>query len=131
MPFNSDGDRLLHEAVKNRCFDTAMMLLNRGAHPEPLNKWGASPLYFAVRHGNTEVARALLEREANPERICFDTSMIAIAIQNADYKMLQLFAEFHVNFNATLPGGKTPLELVPNYDQLMTFFVLLQQTKKI
>lgn len=126
-PFKNNQLTLLIEAVKIRATDTALYLLEQGSFPESIDEHGQSPLYFAVRYKDVKVARVLLEKGANPNRIYFGQTLAAMAATNADFLMLQLLLEFDANVNAGLPGGKKPIELIPNYDQFMSFMVLYKK----
>ncbi|KAJ6149578.1 hypothetical protein N7471_000777 [Penicillium samsonianum] len=51
----------LTEASYGRHHETVELLLNRGAHPDPMNNYGRTPFLWACYNGSIEIVRTLLD----------------------------------------------------------------------
>ncbi|PZN06706.1 hypothetical protein E1B22_02860 [Thermaerobacter sp. FW80] len=59
-----NGMTPLHHAARHGWTDVAGRLLDLGADPDAVNRWGLVPLHYAARFGHPEVAALLLDRGA-------------------------------------------------------------------
>jgi ankyrin repeat protein len=62
-----DGDKntFLHVEVQKNCVEGMLALLQRGAHPNAVNKYGMTPLNYVVQKCNKNAIRLLLEHGAD------------------------------------------------------------------
>ena len=123
-PVNVSKRTLLHEAAKDRYSDTVLLLLQHGANPDPVDKDGLTPLWFSIRHKDHISAKALLEAGANPNRTQWEHTFLGVAVDNLDYEMVQLLLEYGADANAVQQNGKKPIEMLPNYKEIMLFLTL-------
>ena len=63
-----DGRTTLHLAVAEGQIDVTIALLDKGASPDVVDRWGTTPLYEALSKGSLNVAETLLSRGAKLER---------------------------------------------------------------
>lgn len=123
-PVNVSKRTLLHEAAKDRYSDTVLLLLQSGANPDPVDEEGLTPLWFSITHKDIISAKVLLEAGANPNRMQWNRTFLGVAVDNLDYQMVQLLLEYGADVNAVQSNGKKPIEMLPNYKELMLFLTL-------
>ncbi|WP_063568367.1 ankyrin repeat domain-containing protein [Paenibacillus sp. O199] len=123
-PVNDSKRTLLHQAAKDRYSDTVLLLLQSGANPDPVDEEGVTPLWFSITHKDISSAKALLEAGANPNRTQWDRTFLGVAVNNLDYQMVQLLLEYGADANAVQQNGKKPIEMLPNYKEIMLFLTL-------
>ncbi|WP_083855303.1 ankyrin repeat domain-containing protein [Thermaerobacter subterraneus] len=57
----------LHHAARHGWAGVAQRLLDLGADPDAVNRWGLVPLHYAARYGHGAVVELLLDRGARPD----------------------------------------------------------------
>lgn len=87
---DADGLTPLHMACINKNYDAATELLEAGAHVDPQDKWGNTPLNRAVfgKDGTVQLVELLVDHGADPAiENHHGTSPEALArrLQKADY----------------------------------------------
>mmetsp|Transcript_31254 Transcript_31254/g.87645 ORF Transcript_31254/g.87645 Transcript_31254/m.87645 type:complete len:704 (+) Transcript_31254:67-2178(+) len=74
-----DDRTALHIAASEGYLEIVLLLLDRGANPNPRDRWGNIPLADAMRHGNDEVAELLRKRGSDEVKLS-DEDEAALAI---------------------------------------------------
>jgi hypothetical protein len=63
------GTSLLHKAVLNNSLATVQKLVQKGAHIDPLNDYGNTPLAIAIREENIKIVEFLLANGADRKKV--------------------------------------------------------------
>ncbi|KAJ5381322.1 uncharacterized protein N7496_003750 [Penicillium cataractarum] len=88
------GFTVLHLAIRNRRFDVAHTLIQRGASFNLLSLHGENCLHLAVESGSVPITRMLLERGANGiSNISEFRSIFSWATHHGDPEMVALFKQ--------------------------------------
>lgn len=90
-----DGRTTLHLAVAEGQIEVTTALLNKGAKPDVLDRWGTSPLCEAISAGSLSVAEILISRGAKLERNNFKLVKDACEVDPA--RLLLLCLKANVN----------------------------------
>lgn len=80
----------------DQCVEVATVLLARGAEVDPVDQYGATPLFHAVELHKIKLARLLLEHGANPgtPRNGTHNTPLLIAVRNRHLEMAKLLLDF-------------------------------------
>uniref|UniRef100_A0ACD5ZMA7 Uncharacterized protein n=1 Tax=Avena sativa TaxID=4498 RepID=A0ACD5ZMA7_AVESA len=102
------GFTVLHVlATKQDSFETADMLLSRGAKVDSMSTEG-TPLHFAAQCGNVEMMAVLLKYNANPNSVVQGSyAPLTLALFGSSLKCVDLLIKAGANVNAGRPV--TPL----------------------
>jgi ankyrin repeat protein len=87
---DADGLTPLHIACINKNFDAANVLLQAGAHVDPQDKWGNTPLGRAVfgKDGTVDLVQLLVDHGADPtieNHSAVSALKLARRLQKLDY----------------------------------------------
>jgi ankyrin repeat protein len=91
------GCNPLFYAVTNKQDKMAMFLLENGADPNVKTKDGGSSLFYAVKHGNTELVRKMLERKGmniNRHRMLFRLPLTTTAKRNGYNEIYEMLVNY-------------------------------------
>lgn len=101
-------------AIKFKEYEDAKNIIESGISPNDHDSKGEAPLIIASK-GNEGGVRFLLQNGANPYITCNKCSRGWTAMHYASFygytEVLEVFAEFRVNFNILDKEGNTPLDL--------------------
>ncbi|KAH9055858.1 ankyrin repeat-containing domain protein [Lactarius deliciosus] len=121
----------LHLVSRNGCLAAAKWLLDCGADANPQDKLGQAPLHFAVLRVHLEVARILLEHNAEVNARTGDghTSLMMASISGSDAVrfLLDHNADAHVRNNK----GDTALHFAARFGQLEASRILLERNAEV
>lgn len=104
------GGNVLHECVKEHSPHMLMKLLALGYNVDSKDKFGQTPLFYAINFGIIGNCNILLESGANPDHsdINGNTPLIA-AIAKNNKEIVQLLVESGADVNKRNKWGETPL----------------------
>jgi ankyrin repeat protein len=87
------------------------VLLAHGANLDPVDQYGATPLFHAVELNKIKLARLLLEHGANPAAPRKGTylSSLLVAVRGGHLEMAKLLLDFKAPTDVTDPDGHLPL----------------------
>jgi len=111
--------REFYHSLRSHDFKKAEELISSGKIPVNIkNKFGQTPLYYAVDADSEEFARFLLEHGAkvNPKDY-FGFTPLHEAVVRGSYRVAKLLIEKGANINARDKYGYTPLHLVCIYNR--------------
>lgn len=112
---DESGDTPLICAVRGDHVDVAMLLLQRGAHPEASNRLGEQPLH----HACAPMARELLSRGAVVNaRASTGRTPLHEAAQRLDEETVGVLLGAGADVNAQSDGGDTPLHVIFDADEV-------------
>ncbi len=94
-----------------KCVEVATVLLAHGAEVDPVDQYGATPLFHAVEANKLKLARLLLEHGANPATTRKGTylSPLLIAVRGGRLEMAKLLLDFKAPTDISDPDGHLPL----------------------
>ena len=102
----------LHHASRKGEFNTAQLLLDKGADVNAIDIKNQSPLHHASNSGHLEIVRLLLDSGANIEAIdCMELSAIHIAAAAGHRLIVRAILERGASVHAADQNGRTPLHL--------------------
>ncbi|GFS92088.1 ankyrin-3 [Nephila pilipes] len=92
----------LHAAVLHDHWETAQILLLKGANPNAQNQYGRTPLHYAAERGNLDLVECLLDENADIFiKDCENKTVIELAVgcnQLEIFKLLFLKGDIDVDF---------------------------------
>jgi ankyrin repeat protein len=96
------SDTPLLAAARSGSAECVRLLLNAGANPEFVSKYGYFPLYCAVLSGNEESVRLLLDTDAvkTINRLCNGTSPLMAAAGEGHCGIIRLLLRYGAGVNA-------------------------------
>lgn len=94
-----------------QCAEVATVLLARGAEVDPVDKYGATPLFHAVELNKIKLARVLLEHGANPASPRKGSYRVPLqmAVRNGHLEMAKLLLDFKASPDVKDPDGNVPM----------------------
>ncbi|KAJ6783465.1 hypothetical protein PWT90_08178 [Aphanocladium album] len=105
-----NGWTALQVATRYQYFDIVRLLIEHGAKLDVTGgPQGTSPLYMAVAVGNIEIARVLLENNANPNRSAFWDAPLHVAVRSENQEVVQLLLDAGAFTESVNCDGETPL----------------------
>ena len=113
---DAPSDRL-HQAVSREDAASVGVELGKGVDPNRKNRDNLTPLHLAARQGHLEIARLLLEKGADPNRMQDTTARtpLHLAVQHQHEQVTRLLLERGANPNLVARYGKretlVPLQL--------------------
>jgi len=107
--FEQSADK--HQEIAKRYMSVAEILLSAGADINQVDRKGASALYLACDKGETEFAKLLLSRGANPD-MRSDTYPILAACKGHHYDIAKLLLNYNADVAVVDSTGKTVLHYV-------------------
>lgn len=108
------GFPMLHATASKGMLEIARLLLAARLGPDPLDRTGATPLHVAITAGQPEVAVALLEAGADPNRPWADGSQRAalhLAVETGSFPLVVTLLAVHASPNCRDAQLRTPLLL--------------------
>jgi len=122
---NPAGVPALLVALKLPTSDVALALLARpDIRVEVRNSQDESPLMLAALHGDLEMCRALIERDADVNKPGW--APLHYAATNSHIAVMQLLLEQHAYIDAASPNGSTPLMMAAMYGNASAVKLLLE-----
>ena len=115
---NTKGESRLHVACNKGSVETVSDLLRLGANPNSQDHAGWTPLHDVVVANRLDLARVLLEAEANPsvpgteERI----TPLHDAVESGEVEMVKLLVSYGADREAKNKQGQTPRSLAAESD---------------
>lgn len=107
--FCSEGMTPLHLAAFLQMKDIAELLLMHGANLRLCDKYGHSPLLYAISNRDTEMVRSLLMSGAMDET---DMTPLHLALATGQLEIVKLLMQYGANPHAKNRVGKTAFELL-------------------
>jgi ankyrin repeat protein len=115
-------------AIRDKHLRIIRLLLNLGADVNKPNKFGATPLYVAVKRQDLEVVRVLISHGANPKAeissifsplapqarkmtLGYSATVLHIAVEKDDLAIAEALLEAGADPNRGDEKGKTPFEM--------------------
>jgi ankyrin repeat protein len=101
--------------------EAVRLLIEKGAdvNTASQNEMRVTPLHSAVAHRHLQIARLLLEHDANVNaRQADDFTALHAAAQNGQLEMVKLLLEFGAETEARTRHGETPLGLAQRFDNV-------------
>jgi ankyrin repeat protein len=120
---NNYKSTALHKAAYSNQIEVVKFLVLHGAFLNPQDKGGATPLYWAISNGNSEVANFLLKKGAkilNPSKMIFASA--SGGFTSLTKKLLSMGVDVNVVDSKT---GKTPIFEAVQGDHIDTVRLLL------
>ena len=127
---NVKGESKLHVACNKGEVEKVKELLRAGADPNTQDHAGWTPLHDVVSNNRLDIARILLEAEANPSVPSHDERITALhdAVTNNQEEMVRLLVSRGADRDAKNKQGQTPRYLAGQFeDQKMS--EVLESTK--
>jgi len=106
----ADGFTPLSAAVFNNNIDLARLYLDRGADVNCFNNYGQGVLHMAVAHGNEEMLKLLLSRNADAELADFRGITPFGLSLNTSNKMYESLYEYGMRKVTGTPRGTAPVK---------------------
>ncbi len=112
---NSKGQTALHLAAESANPRIITALRKAGANPNVYDTDNNFPLYMAVRRNSPESVKAFLTIDSKLTPVNVDTPSIELkssvhaAVENRNFEILKLLAEYHADFDQSDIRGYTPL----------------------
>jgi ankyrin repeat protein len=103
---------MLYKAATLGNLATIETLLSAGVNPDLPDRYGQTPLCFAMRAGQTQVVKLLLAYHANPNAPLNRQSRetpLQFAVRSANLPMVSILIAGGADVNAKGPGGSTAL----------------------
>ena len=109
----AEGYVLLCDAVDNKHTEVAKLLLTNGSKVNSKNKKRTdTPLHFAVRNGDIEIVKMLLDRGADVDAInLYNVTPLHIAVESKKVEIVELLLNHGACVNARDCNSSTPLLL--------------------
>ena len=112
----ADGRTALFDAVMNDRYETAKLLLEKGANPNKAVKICTqtslmSPVYFAVEQQNHRMTQLLLDKSSKIEGDSLSKSLLIQAIETENLHAAQILIEKGADLNVKNADGLSALEL--------------------
>ncbi|KAK2578283.1 hypothetical protein KPH14_012873, partial [Odynerus spinipes] len=134
---NNRGSTPLHFAVNNTMMASEIIkyLIDNGAEIDIENNYGNTPLRLSIHDKNFEVAKLLIEKGANINKIYTHThyarttlggTLLHWAARQWDMDIIKFLIENGADINATENDGRTPLCLFVKHNndpEMVKFFV--------
>jgi ankyrin repeat protein len=101
--------------------EAVRLLIEKGAdvNTASQNEMHVTPLHSAVAHRHLQIARLLLEHDANVNaRQADDFTALHAAAQNGQLEMVKLLLEFGADAEARTRHGETPVGLAQRFDNV-------------
>lgn len=108
--------RPLHFAVCSEKFEILKVLLELGANPNTVDKWGQTPLFHAAQYGHIKELELLLEYNADPN--LGEYTPLHTAVKENRINVIELLLKAGVNLDARDKIGDTPLHWGAQYGQI-------------
>lgn len=105
-----NGWTALQAAAHYRLLDIVRLLIEHGAKLDVTGgPQGKSPLHIALEGGDTELARVLLENNANPNRLAMWDAPLHIAVRSDSQEVVDLLLDAGGITESLNGDGETPL----------------------
>ena len=105
-----DGMTALHWAAFHDNAQIGKRLLDHGANPSVLNRYGIPPIYLACLNGNETFVQLLLDSGADPNtRVGGDESMLMTAARTGNLGSVNALIEAGAEINAMEEHGQTAI----------------------
>ena len=103
---NFDSNFFIHKAVEaNASKEVFSFLLKYNTEIDLLNEDSITPLYLAIKNGNSRICSLLLEYGADCNKKCNDDTCIAYSMRHAQYHIVLLLCKYGAKFD----NQNTPL----------------------
>lgn len=116
--FETTGWTILHYAIEKDQFDTAMMLIAKGANVNAASNLNVTPLLLAVSKGHKELVDLLIRKGADVKVVTSDKiydeyswTPLHYAAKKGFKDIAKLLIAAGADVNAKSDDGKTPLDL--------------------
>lgn len=109
---NISKDQELIQAIENKDENQVTALLNEGANPNALNQYGESALQLAVENGSMEMVDALIEHQADVNKVSSTPearSPLLVAAERGDEAMVHRLLEAGADAKQKDEQGKTAM----------------------
>jgi ankyrin repeat protein len=118
----------LHTAIEKDAFNIVKCLLELGARSTTVNKYGYTPLHWAVRYNNFNVAKLLVE-EYGAYINTYDnsrTTPLHEAVKSGSCEFVKLLAEYSTDVDISDGESRTPLYFASNEGHISIVKVLVE-----
>ena len=105
-------DQALIQAIENKDEKQVTALLNEGANPNAVNQYGESALQLAVENGSYEMVDALIEHQADVNKVAATPeakSPLLLAAEQGDERMVHRLLEAGADAKQKDEQGKTAM----------------------
>jgi len=97
----------LYRAAEENNFAEVQNAVNAGADVNTTSLQGVSPLLWAAKHGNLQMAQFLLSKNGNPNIVSSECGPLHEAVIKHNIPFVELLLEKKANINLPGEGGKT------------------------
>ena len=114
----AEGYHLLYDALDNKHTEVAKLLLTNGSKVNSeVGLHVNTPLHFAVRNGDIEIVKMLLDRGADVDAInLYNVTPLHIAVESKKVEIVELLLNHGACVNARNCNSSTPLLLAAKED---------------
>lgn len=127
----NDGETPLHLAVRSNAAELVSFLLDKGAHVDPVVKFGFkkgyTPLFFAVKNNNVEIVKILLNRKSNLHHsVNYGHKALHIAAMHGHTGIVELLINEGLPPDVTNDEGMTALHISARFGHMPATAALLR-----
>ena len=117
---DENSNQPLHLAAEGGHFNSAQLLLKKGANVSAINGLKLTPLHLAANNGHDAVVRLLVEEDASID--CLDTKThgaapLHLACEKGRYECVKILLDNNASITVTNHKGETPLDLAIEADE--------------
>ena len=106
----TNGDTLLHEAVRNVDFHMAKTCIEAGMNPNIKNNYGDTPLHIAPIYNNMDMIVYLVKNGADMDaKDNFGETPLTYAVNHSDYAIVKYMLDHGANVNSSNNIGESPV----------------------
>jgi len=99
----------LYRAAEENNFAEAQTAVAAGADVNTTSLQGVTPLLWAAKHGNIQMAQFLLSKNANPNLVSSECGPLHESVIKHNLPLVELLLDKKSNINLPAEGGKTAL----------------------
>jgi len=115
----------LYRAAEENNLHEVQTAVNAGADVNTTSLQGVTPLLWAAKHGNNQMAQFLLSKNANPNLVSSECGPLHEAVIKHNLPLVELLLDKKANINLPAEGGKTSLHyaILEQHFDMMDFLI--------